>query len=1015
MNSRWQRVRDLFERAAESSSPDAVLDAGCAGDVELRAEIEKLLALRHRPGLAIDSPAFKLEQAGLSASPGDVIGRYRITKFLASGGMGEVYAAIDGQSGDPVAAPVAMKVLRQFSNVARDREQLLARFEREADLASRIQHPNVCRMHGVDLEADPPYCVMDLLEGETLAERIARDGRLPTDEALRIACGICDGLDAAHGAGVIHRDLKPGNIFLLAGSGRPVIIDFGLATAVQQDLSLTKSGDMLGTLAYMAPEILEENRAAVGPASDLYSLGVILFEMLTGKKPHAAESPLRLVMQRARRTDLLPAMRSLGLPPVWLEVIARCLESDPARRFASAGEVRERLQSGRVSWRFRLAGPQVRWAVVASAAMLAACLGWWLWTYEYRPGAEAEDLYRAARRAVFESAPRRAVGLLEQAVQRDPSFLVAHSLLAYEYAVLDQVDKAREEMLKATAASDRRWRVGPLERRALDASRAAVVGDYRDAARLYRELAASTPERALFEHLEANILSQMGKTDELLRLSERLVREDPDNYAAKVRYGQTLCRRRKFKEAAVEFEAAEKAYAATANLEGLANVLLAKTANLRREDAEDRRDMLRVRELAAQTGDAHQDLQAIFRLALIDAEDEKVDEAIQAGSEAVTRAQSLGMNGIASRALGDIGFALYLAKRQSEARRFLEEGVQLAQRSKNASAEASNRMRLSEVLFSPPIRRIQEAIEVMRPAADWYRQAGHEDVLSNVLVKWGGMLLNDPPRIAEGEKILLEVVALAEKEGDQTIQVMAIQRLAGIYGSRDLPKSLRYWNRVLPLVRSLGSGVALVQIARTYSFFGDFASARAFFEEVDRMAANLPQGYNRKNLEAWSAREKAMASYRAGACTPFPGIPYDPPYAEEYAAFVAECLPTGRPVLERHRLAAIRYAATFVQNGDHHGAGRLWNIAARMSIQLGDLDDAERYAGMAIAQISLRGEKVLQLEAELALRSALRRKGDSAKAREASARVLRIAREAGFPEPYERFNGRKDLQRLWEH
>jgi serine/threonine protein kinase/Tfp pilus assembly protein PilF len=1010
---RWQRIRHLFDRCSETSSPDALLDAECGDDPALRVEVETLLALRRKPDLAADTPIFKLATGlpAASAREGDEIGEYRITRYLAAGGMGEVYAAVQRKTGEAV----ALKLLREFSNVARDRERVRARFEREAALASRVRHPNVCRMIEVDLQAEPPFCVMELLEGETLAERLSRVGKLSVEEALEMTAGICEGLQAAHQAGVIHRDLKPGNIFLLAGTNRPVIIDFGLATAMHRDLALTKSGEMLGTLAYIAPEILEENREMVGPPSDLYSLGVILFEMLTGKKPHTSDSPLRLVMQRARRTDLLPAMRNLGLPDVWLEVIARCLESDPKKRYASAREVRYTLQAGRASWRFQLSNPRVRVGIAAALLAVVGLAGWQLWTSDYAPEAEAASLFRQARQAVRDSAPKRAVGLLEQAVARDPGFLHAHSLLAFEYADLDQLDKAREQMLKATEASDRRWRGGPLERRAMEASRAAVIGDYVKSAEILREAGSkSSGDRMFFDLSAAEMLWQAGKTGEVTQISERLVREDPGNVAVKVLYGRTLCRRRKFREAAAEFDAAERAYRAAGNLEGLATVLLAKVANLRQEDDIDRRNLGEVRQLANQTGNTHHDLLAVFRLALLAVSDDRVDEAIQMGTQAVTRAQSAGMNGIASRALGDIGYALYIARKQQEALRFLEQGLELAQRSKSSSAEASNRMRLSEVLFSAPFRRVKDAISTMEPAVGWYRQAGHEDVLSNVLVKWGGMLLNDPARLAEGEKILIEAMERGEREGDQTIQLMATQRLAGFYGSRNLPKSLQYWQRGLPVIRAMGVGVAMAQIGRTYSFFGDFNSAKAMFAELDEVIAKLPAGYNRRNLEAWSAREQAMARYREGVCIPFPGIPFDPPYAIEYHALVDECRGASHAVLEQHRRTAANYAVDFERRGGPNASGRLWNLAARLSAALGDWEQAAKHALHARGICSNNVMRLEQIESELILRKALqarRRPGEAAAAEE---RALRLAREVGFPAPFEKFNGRRDLQRLWK-
>jgi serine/threonine protein kinase len=275
-------------------------------------------------------------------SPGDqVAGRYQIVRLIGSGGAGDVFEALD----TALRETVALKALKP--TIAGSAVQL-ERFRREIQSARKVTHPNVCRIFDMGIQngsgRDRFFLTMELLVGTTLADRIDEGGRYVPDEALPIAAQIADGLDAAHAAGVIHRDLKPGNIMLLppptGGSAqRAVITDFGLAVSEQQsDMRLTESDELVGTPEYMAPEQAEPGPAT--PATDIYALGLVLYEMLSNQRPfETAGTALATVLVR-RREPPRPLQEVVpDVPAAWARAIHRCLERDPARRFPSAGEV----------------------------------------------------------------------------------------------------------------------------------------------------------------------------------------------------------------------------------------------------------------------------------------------------------------------------------------------------------------------------------------------------------------------------------------------------------------------------------------------------------------------------------------------------------------------------------------------------------------------------------------------------------------------------------------------------
>jgi serine/threonine protein kinase len=248
--------------------------------------------------------------------------RYRIERPLGQGGMASVYLAHD----EELDRPVALKILAD--NLVGD-ATFRDRFEREARLAARLSHPNVVRVFDVGESDGRPFIVMEYVEGDTLADELGRHGPLPPDRAVELALQICSGLAAAHASGLVHRDVKPRNL-LLRPDGVLKIADFGIARAAEST-RLTEIGTILGTAAYLAPEQAQGLEAT--PAADLYSVGAVLYELLTGRVPYTATSLVELITKQQAGP---PA--PIAEVPASLELaVIRCLEPDPSERPASAG------------------------------------------------------------------------------------------------------------------------------------------------------------------------------------------------------------------------------------------------------------------------------------------------------------------------------------------------------------------------------------------------------------------------------------------------------------------------------------------------------------------------------------------------------------------------------------------------------------------------------------------------------------------------------------------------------
>jgi serine/threonine protein kinase len=271
---------------------------------------------------------------------GSQLGSHQIVALLGKGGMGEVYRARDTK----LKRDVAVKILPDEFSTNPER---LSRFQREAEVLASLNHPNIAAIYDLQEESGTRFLVLELVEGETLADRIAR-GRIPTEEALRVAREIAQALEAAHEKGIIHRDLKPPNVKITA-DGKVKVLDFGLAKALETAPSAgtlsnsptltfagTNAGVIMGTAAYMSPE-QARGRTADG-RSDIFSFGCVLYEMLTGRQTFQGEDVsdvLASVLKTEADFTLLPAT----LHPRITEILRRCLQKNPRLRWHAIGDV----------------------------------------------------------------------------------------------------------------------------------------------------------------------------------------------------------------------------------------------------------------------------------------------------------------------------------------------------------------------------------------------------------------------------------------------------------------------------------------------------------------------------------------------------------------------------------------------------------------------------------------------------------------------------------------------------
>lgn len=492
----WKRVKELYASATQLPVSQRVDYLKLQAAEEPRVLAETLRLLRYD----LDEAEQRIEKLRLpSIAPslhlltsGDLLaGRYEVIRFLAAGGFGEVYEAEDRERGQRL----AIKILRpEFSSADQ-----ISWIRREVQMARRIQHPNVCRVFDVVQSAQGVFLTMELLEGETLAAFLKREGALPERRALPILRQVVAALAAAHRNGVVHRDLKPGNIMIVPrpdGPPRAVVTDFGLARPAPSDRrSTATTSAAFGTPAYMAPEQIAGK--PITSATDIYALGVVLHEMVTGELPFDDESPLTMAVRKMSRPPRSPREFAPELRPTWVHAMERCLDPNPRRRFSSVEDVLSHLDSrSTMVLRWKLARRWLRahvsWkrtlATVAAAAIAIA-----LWTIVPRtPSPQAVHEWQQGLHRLHAGEPLEAIKHWEESARSWTLPPRTSADLALAWNELRFPARAAQSLGAAS------WTAPSGDRQYRAAVNAWLTGDAKSAIELLNRRAAGEPDNPIF-------------------------------------------------------------------------------------------------------------------------------------------------------------------------------------------------------------------------------------------------------------------------------------------------------------------------------------------------------------------------------------------------------------------------------------------------------------------------------------------------------------------------------------
>ena len=803
---------------------------------------------------------------------GSQVSHYRLERVLGAGGMGQVFLARDLTLDRPVAIKFLMATEDEHA-----RRRLLA----EARSVAALDHPAICTVHEVVTdESVGDFIVMSFVEGETLAARLRR-GRLTPTEAMALMVPLLQALGAAHRAGIVHRDIKPQNI-IITPTGLPKLLDFGIAKRVMPESTtedattatlLTGDGDIVGTLGYMSPEQVQGR--PVDARSDLFSLGSVLFECLTGTRAFAGASRAETIGALLHVNPPAPSSVVPDLAPTFDALCEDMLRKVPAERFQTAEEVLGALRSlsptGRMSAVTERTAPARRsvrlsrrqWVIAGMVAAVAMTVTWLL-----RPTAlpeaspEAVSWFNTGVAKLREGSYAGARLALLEAVGKSPDYIQAHLRLAEAEANLDNDADAQQALLRVNALLPANTRLPAEDQLRLDAVRWSVLRDHERAIAAYQQLADRAPNEADRWLDVGRAEDAAGRRVAALKHFEQAVKLNGQYAAAHQRLGVLQSQGGQSATALASLSEAIRLHQAGSNIEGEAEATLRKASVhiARRELDEARIALERTAQLARDPKFVSLRLRTQFEQARLAQADGQFAEAEKLSKAAVDTAIDLRMGTIAADGLRGLATAMLVAGRYNDADVQLKRAIDLAVEQKATRVEMQARiqqaaMRLQENRFAEAAEMAEKPLRFFAAGRYVRNEAESKSILSRA---HEGLEHYDQAR-----QLASEVLALAESIDDQVLIGVSLDNLAGqAQRLGQLPEALTLRERLEKSHRASNDHVSLafdlVNRADLLIRLGRGAESEAPLAEVEQGIADGRQAYTGR-----SRRVSLMRALRA--------------------------------------------------------------------------------------------------------------------------------------------------------
>jgi serine/threonine protein kinase/lipopolysaccharide biosynthesis regulator YciM len=696
------------------------------------------------------------------------ISHYRIIKKLGAGGMGEVFLAEDIKLDRKVA--IKMLPSRSIGN-----EQAKKRLFREARAAATLDHPNICAIHEIGEEGDCAFIVMQYIEGTILSGSIQNGPLSPLDIA-DIGIQASAALAEAHSHGIIHRDIKPQNM-IVTPRGQVKVLDFGLAKIVEDERAiqagevgsrLTDTGEVLGTVGYMSPEQLKD--LPIDTRSDLFSLGVTLYECATGKAAFTGSSRIQISLQVIQFDPPRPSHLNSDIPFELDNVIMKALAKDVDERYQSADELLADLSNLQIALKDGSAfntrpltpvpgssRPQVAISAARkflkgpSAAKVGLLLvplliiGVWVGIRMSRPSLnqpspDAKRWYDRGTTGIREGAYYQASKALESAVDLDDKFALAHARLAEAYVEIDYTDRAMEELIRAISLVRDRAALPTVDSMYLDAIEATVRRDFGSAIDNYRKIAerASDLEKSSAYVDLGRSYEKNENIDKAIEYYTEAAKADPQSAPAFLRLAILYGRRQDLKNATEAFEKAEKIYQAMSNQEGLAEVLYQRGTLFSkiRKLADAKSQLEKALEVSQGSGEnKYQLVRTQLQLSSVYYAEGNTERAKDIATKAIAQAEQSNIRNLATNGLIDLGYTLVSRGEFNEAGKYFKEALNYARVDKARRTEARAKLGLGTVIYQQG--GVDEATSLLQEALAFYQPAGYRKETSIALTMLG--------------------------------------------------------------------------------------------------------------------------------------------------------------------------------------------------------------------------------------------------------------------------------------
>jgi serine/threonine protein kinase/tetratricopeptide (TPR) repeat protein len=830
---------------------------------------------------------------------GRTVSHYRILGKLGEGGMGVVYLAEDTQ----LARRVAMKFLTCSDHHYR------ARFLREARAVSALSHPNIASVfdYGETPEGQP-YIVLELVKGKPLSD-LLQAGGLALSRAVEIVAAIAEALGEAHHQGIVHRDVKPSNV-VITERGQVKVLDFGLVKILQEQpaygsdpeaatLYNTQTGSdiVVGTPLYLSPE--QAMGKHVDARSDLFALGALLYECITGRAAFSGSSVLEIAGQVIHVNPRLPSQINTTVPAKLDRITMKALEKSVDSRYQSAEEMlndlravlatmstdgyRETRPSPRLTplvatlpsgglkslsdalRRPRLSIGFLVIVVVAIGTTIAAAIHWWR-PSPHQPSAAAQAWFDTGTEALREGSYYQATKALEQAINADDKFALAHARLSEAWAELDYTDKAKDEILRVSNLVPNRSIYAQLERLSIDAITATVTRDLDHAVEAYREIARLTPDQPRVYVDLGRAYEKIDNTQKAIDAYVEAANRDPQYATPFLRLGYLYGRQQDLANANSAFDKADKLYDGLGNIEGRGEVYFQRGFlfdNLGKP-TEASEQLQRALDISSASGNRPLQIKTLMQLSGVVYDGGDSAKAKDYAREAVDLARANGMENLTARGLVNLGYAFLNSGDYADAEKYFNQSLEFAQRYRSRRNEARALFALGSLRERQG--ESDQVIRLVEPALAFYQSGGFRKEAMQCLTLVGRARRNQGDYDG-ARKLFDQQLQLSQQAGDQSQLALAHEGIGNVLNYQEnYPEALSHFDEKYAISKALGKqssiAVSLISRGELLGQLGRYSEARDAIKQAEQIVNGIKGGDKRISAEIYLLKARTALNER---------------------------------------------------------------------------------------------------------------------------------------------------------